>query len=354
MPYPQLEVNLSIIKHNTSKIVDLCWNHGIEVAGVTKGVAGDPEVAKAMIEGGVKQIADSRLQNIANMIKGHVESPIMLLRSPQKHEIQKTIKLTDISLQSELNIIRKLSEEARKQGKKHNLILMVEMGDLREGILLSDWCRYVERIITLEGVYLSGIGVNFSCASGVIPDSEKINQFVLIVEKVERHIGRELDIISGGASSTLPLLLEDDLHERINHLRIGETILFGDNALTGGGFPGLYQNAFTLSAEIIELKTKLSKPTGELAENAFGEKTEFKDKGQRKRAILAVGRQDLPLLNIKPLIDSVKIITASSDYLIVDVEGSDLKVWDKIDFSLTYTDLLYLMTSNYVEKEYVK
>ena len=65
--YPYITIDLGKIEHNTRTIVALCKKHNIEVTGVTKVTCGHPEVAKAMLRGGVASIADSRLENIQRM-----------------------------------------------------------------------------------------------------------------------------------------------------------------------------------------------------------------------------------------------------------------------------------------------
>ena len=48
-------------------------------------------------------------------------------------EADKVVEYADISLNSELETIRALSKEALIKGRSHNIILMVDLGDLREG-----------------------------------------------------------------------------------------------------------------------------------------------------------------------------------------------------------------------------
>ena len=61
---PRLEINIKKIMHNTKAIVNICHTRGIDVVGVTKGISGMPEVAKAMLNAGVVSLADARIRNV--------------------------------------------------------------------------------------------------------------------------------------------------------------------------------------------------------------------------------------------------------------------------------------------------
>ncbi len=115
---------------------------------------------------------------------------------------------------------------------------------------------------------------------------------------------------------------------------------------------GIYTDAFTLIAEVIELKTKPSRPCGEIAQDAFGRVPVFEGKGNMERAILALGRQDVDVSAIKPRIKA-DVLGASSDHLILDVSGLGLEVGAKVRFDVGYSALLRAMTSPYVEKVYL-
>ena len=108
----------------------------------------------------------------------------------------------------------------------------------------------------------------------------------------------------------------------------------------------------TLVAEVIELKTKPSRPYGEIAQDAFGRVPVFEGKGNIERAILALGRQDVDGSAIRPRIKA-NVLGASSDYLVLDVSGLDLKVGAEVQFDVGYCALMRAMMSPYVGKVYL-
>ena len=132
--YPILEVYPERIKSNAEVISELCHKNDISLAAVTKGANNIDEVVDAVIAGGVDYIADSRIKRFKQLrlISGNI--PLMLLRIPGPGELKEVISYADISLNSEIEVIKLLNNEAKRQNKTHKVVLMVELGDLREGI----------------------------------------------------------------------------------------------------------------------------------------------------------------------------------------------------------------------------
>jgi predicted amino acid racemase len=346
---PRLEIDLGKLRQNVTTIFNLCLTRGIAVVGITKGFAALPEIAQVMVDGGIQMLGDSRLENILTLRNAGLQAEMMLIRIPMIHEVDLVVQLSDCSLNSEITVIQRLSEAAIKQNRIHDIILMVELGDLREGLLPEETLSTVKIINTLQGVRLKGLGGNFNCISGIEPTVDKLTELVALTVKIENELGIQLEILSGGNTSSLALVVNDTIPERINQLRIGEGILLGHTDI----FTNLnktYQDAMILIAEIIELKLKESIPKGPIARDSFGNLPKFKANGIRKRAILAIGKQDIYPAHLKPLDSNITVIAASSDHLVVDVTESTtaFQVGDEIRFIPTYPGILSLCTSKYV------
>ena len=326
---PTLKVNLDLIRGNTAQVVDLALEKGIDIWGVTKGARGDKKVGKAMLDGGVKGLADSRLSNLRRL--SELETDLMLLRIPALSEVKEVIELVDISLNSEVEVIKALNKAAARKNKIHKVILMVDMGDRREGILPSDLLFAVREVKSLSNIDLAGIGTNLACFRGVVPDQEMVNQFGSKVEECRKQLDVDLEFITAGNSSSLPLLLADGFKPVSNCYRIGETILLGTEVPGGDKFPLTDRNTFILEAEVIEIK----------------------EKPPSQRAILALGRQDIIPQGLNIINKEATIVDASSDHLVVEVDRKiDLKLGAKLQFKLSYAALLRAVTSPYVRKEY--
>ncbi|MGB9858099.1 MAG: alanine/ornithine racemase family PLP-dependent enzyme [Dictyoglomaceae bacterium] len=352
--YPLLEINLSSIFHNARLIVKEALRYGINIDGVTKVTLGDSKIAKLLLKAGVRGISDSRIESIRKMKEEGINAEFTLLRLPSLSEIQEVLCWTEISLNSELKILEELNFYAERIKRKHKVIIMVEMGDLREGIWRKEELEYtIERVLKMNNIELFGIGTNFTCFGGVIPTEEKLKEFVEIVENLERKFSFSFPIISGGNSSSLPLLFEGKIPSRINHLRIGEAIMLGKDTAYRNPIRGGRTDTFKIYGEVIEVKEKPSVPWGVINESAFGYKPVFKNRGVRRRAILNLGRQDIDPNGLFPEIEGIEILSASSDHLILDLgEHEEIKVGDVLGFYLSYSSLLQAFTSPFVKKVY--
>lgn len=347
--YPRVEIKLNALRENVEAMVRRCGERGIGIAGVIKGATGIPECALAYEKGGAVMIASSRLEQLEDARSAGVRLPLLLLRVPMLSEAEEVIRLTDLSLNSDPAVLASLNRQAQIQGKEHKVILMADLGDLREGfwdkeemVRVAEW---VEN--SCSHLRLGGVGTNLGCYGSVDATADKLAELVEIAERIEERIGRTLEYISGGATTSLPRIFDGDMPQRINLLRVGEGILLAKDLerFFGYDMSFMHQDVFTLKAEIIELRDKPSHPVGRLSVDAFGQTPVYRDRGIRKRALLAVGKVDYGSWEeIEPLAQGVEIIGASSDHTILDVEDSERewKVGDILSFSLTYASLVYV------------
>jgi len=352
MSAPRIEIELDKLIHNASKLTALYGSKGIHITAVTKGVCGSLRIANALLKSGIRSLGDSRIANIQKMREGGIDAQFILIRSPLPSEVERVVEFADVSLNTEISVIRLLNDQATKRGKTHRVILMIELGDLREGILPSDLEPVVKETLGMQGVKLEGVGTNLACFGGVRPTEANMRELSSIADNIQREYGINLKVISGGNSANYQWFVSTPDVGLINHLRIGEAILLGCDTLTRKLIPNLYTDIFTLVAEVIELKTKPAQPYGEIAQDAFGRIPVFEGKGYMKRAILALGEQDIDVLAIKPRKEA-DILGASSDHLILDARDSGLEVGVEVRFDVNYGALLRAMTSPYVEKVYL-
>jgi predicted amino acid racemase len=317
MTAPRLEIDLDKVHHNARTLVNRLAGHGISVTGVTKASLGSPEIAGALLRAGVTALGDSRIENIEALRLAGVSAPMSLIRSPMLSQADRVVTHAEISFNTEFDVINKLSSAAQQAGRTHGIILMVELGDLREGIMPGDLEDTVRQTLQLPNILLKGIGTNLACRSG--------------------NSGN-LEWAFSGADTG-----------RVNNLRLGEALLLGCEPLHRQPIEGLHTDAFTLIAEVIEAKVKPSQPWGEIAQSAFGEQTPTKDRGAISQAILAIGQQDTDPAGLSPP-PGVGVIGASSDHLILDSGDRHLTVGAEVEFQLNYSALVRAMTSPFVAK----
>ena len=359
--YPRVEINLKKLRSNIDQMVSRCANQGIDVAGVIKGCTGIPQCAKQFEEGGCKFIASSRLEQLQDAKDFGIKLPLMLIRVPMLSEIKDVISLTDISLNSEEVVLKALNDEAIIQGKVHQVILMADLGDLREGFWnKEELLNAAIKVETqMQGLELAGIGTNLGCYGSINATPEKLQELVDLAELIEKRIGRTLKYISGGATTSLPRVLEGNMPKRVNLLRVGEGILLAKDLkdLWGLDMSFMYQDVFVLKAEVIEVKDKPSHPVGEIMFDAFGFKQEYVDRGIRRRALLAMGKVDYAFPDmIYPRDKGIEILGASSDHTIVDVQDAerDFKVGDIMAFDLCYATIVYVTNTRNVKQIFVE
>lgn len=261
------------------------------------------------------------------------------------------VQLADVSLNTEISIIRLLAYHARRRDKTHQVILMVELGDLREGIMPSRLDAVTEKVLGLRSVTLVGIGTNLACLNGIQPTAAKMSELSELAVRIESKYDIHLEIVSGGNSANHRWLLSADDVGRINHLRIGEAILLGCETVHRQPIVGLATDAFTLVGEVIEVKTKPSRPFGKGGQDAFGREPTFKDFGNIRRAIVALGEQDVDPCALRPR-GGAEVLGASSDQLVLHDKDASLRLGGEVKFGVGYGALLRAMTSPYIEKRY--
>ena len=231
---------------------------------------------------------------------------------------------------------------------------MADLGDLREGIMEeAELLEMVKRMQQLKHLSLIGLGTNLTCFGAVIPDEKNLGKLTELANKVEKQLGRKLEFVSGGNSSSVYLMMENRMPKGITNLRIGESILIGTESAFGERVPDMYYDVFQLVAEVVEIREKPSLPIGEIGMDAFGGKPTFTDKGIRKRAIVAVGKQDLATHPVKSLEPGVNILGSSSDHMILDITDAEKKydIGSEMNFFLSYGAMLALTTSPYVSTQ---
>ena len=347
--YPLLTINHEKIGNNVRRLIELCAGHNIEITGVTKVFGGDPLIAQTYLDSGLKKIGDSRIINLKKL--DGLECEKWLIRMPCMSEAEDTVRFADVSLNSELETIKALEAACKKSGLTHKIVLMYDLGDIREGYIRRDEIKAAADYVKSSDVLtLCGVGTNLTCFSFIQPDTEKLETLL----DVAHEIGAEA-YISGGNSATLDLMLRGGIPEGVNMLRLGESLLFGRERAKYTYLPGTYNDAFILDAEIIELKNKPSKPWGTVGKDSYGRTPVFKDYGIRRKAICALGKQDADIETMWPVDPDIFILGASSDHLMVDVTESsrNYKVGDVISLRLGYFSLMQAYTSPYVVKKHI-
>ncbi len=344
------------LKSNFDYLNKLFDRNNIQWSIVTKMLCGHKGYLMEVLSLGVKQICDSRILNLKRIKEINPEIETIFIKPPAKWNLPDVIRYADISMNTEFETIRRLSEEAQKQDKIHKIIIMIELGELREGVMGDDFIRFYENVFKLSNIKVVGIGANLSCLNGVLPNHDKLIQLCLYEQLVEAKFNKKIDYVSGGSSVTIPLIANKLLPKGINHFRVGETLFLGTNVYNDTPLKKMNTDVFKLYAEIIELIEKPILPSGELGTNVEGHSVELDEKLLGKtsfRAIIDIGLLDVEPKYLTPTDPEIAFAGASSDMIVMDLgeNSKNYKVSDLLEFNLTYMGTLRVLNCKYVEKK---
>ena len=349
---PNLIIDKGALLHNLALMKRLTRENGISMSLVTKGLVGHGGLVRLLVENGAGSICEAHIKNLIGF--SDIPAEKWLIRSPLISEADDVVRYSDVSLVSESSVLERLSEAALRQGRKYKVVIMLELGELREGCMPEELVPLCESCLRLPGLELHGVGANLSCISEIVPDEKNMAALVGNAREAERALGTRLPLISGGSSSSVKMLIEGRLPPEVNHLRLGEAILLGNIVCYDEPYEGARTDAFTLSAEIIEVKEKPSMPWGERAPGLIPvrEDPSLEDRGLRRRALVAVGKQDISSKYLSPLDPGIEILGDTSDCLITDVTDSEAlyRPGGEIRFRLKYNGVVSAMASSYIEK----
>jgi predicted amino acid racemase len=360
MSNPVLEIRADLIRQNASAVRGACLKAGIDPTAVIKGYNALDGVTEALLDAGYKSFASSRIPHLKRLKDRGYPVSAMALRIPMPSEAEYVVEYADVSLNSEIETVRLLDEEARRRDKIHDVILMRDLGDLREGIIDGD--IFAETAYKIEkscdNINLLGIGANLSCYGSVIPTVKNLSELAAGAKKIESSIGRRLDVVSGGGSTSLYLVTNGTMPEGINNLRIGAANLLRSEArgISDADLPGLRDDAFLLKAEIIEIGEKPTHPIGRLGLDCFLNVKKYEDRGVRRRALLAIGAFDVcDHEKLVPLDEGVTLLGCSSDHMIADIHDSkrDYRLGDSISMLPLYQAILFTTANDLVEKRII-
>ena len=331
-------------------------SRNIQWGVVSKLLCGNTIYLKEIIALGVREIHDSRISNLKKIKTLDPDIQTVYIKPPAKRSIEKIVRYADISFNTEIYTIQLLSDEAVKQKKIHKIIIMIEMGDLREGVLGEELIAFYGTILKMPNIEISGIGTNLNCLSGVMPTQDKLIQLSLYKQLIEAKFNISIPFVSGGTSVAIPLILKNANPLAVNHFRIGEALFFGKDLFTGDTIEGMHNDVFKLYADIIEITEKPNTPTGELGENVAGNSfsmNDVDDLGMTSlRAILDIGLLDMQPQYIESDDADITIVDASSDMLVIDISKSkkSYHIGDLVAFKIRYMGALYLLNSEYIDK----
>uniref|UniRef100_UPI00404AF49C alanine racemase n=1 Tax=Flavobacterium sp. TaxID=239 RepID=UPI00404AF49C len=362
----ELIIHTKNIQENIHFLSDYFKKHNISWSLVTKVFSGDKEFLKHVLTDEIIQkidsIGDSRLTSLKNLKAVNPKMQTIYIKPPAKIYADDIVKYANISLNSSYETIVALNEAAKKIDKMHQIIIMVELGELREGVNRTALITFYESVFLLSNIDVIGIGSNLGCMYGIEPSYDKLLQLSLYKELISEKFNRELKYVSGGTSITLPLVENNTIPKDINHFRVGEAIFFGTSPLDNKKFKELSTDTFEFKANIIELDEKMIVPEGIISDASIGHSADFKGKSSTQKSIKAIldfGILDVDKNNIDPIDSDIKFVGITSDMLVIDIGTNKTKdgkkkysIGDKISFKPNYMAVARLLNSKFIDKKF--
>ena len=351
-----ITLNKQKLQHNYNELNNLFKENNIEWAAVVKLLCGNELFIKQVLDLGIKEVCDSRISNLKTVKAIRPEVQTVYIKPPAKENVREILECADVTFNTEYETIKLLSDTAVEMGTTHKILIMIELGELREGVMREEFVNFYQKVFNLPNIKVTGIGSNLTCMYGVLPSEDKLLQLCLYKQLVEAKFNQVIPYISGGASVTIPLIYNKTLPNDVNHFRVGDSLFLGSNIIHNTTFSNLNADVFKLYAQIIELNEKPYVPSGELGYNMSGEKKEFEGMEPGEigfRAIVDIGLLDIEDTHLFPVNKNLSIIGASSDMMVIDLKNneSQLEVGDFIEFKMDYMGVLRIMNSDYIEKK---
>lgn len=353
-----ITLNTEKLRLNFEYLDKLFKKKNIKWSVVSKLLCGNKDYLEELLKFNIQQICDSRVTNLKNVKQINPNIETIYIKPPAKRAIKNIVQYADISMNTEYQTIKLLSDEAQKQKKIHKIIIMIELGELREGIMRDDLIDFYSSVFNLKNIEVVGIGANLSCLYGVLPNHDKLIQLSLYKQLIEAKFNTKIEYVSGGSSVTIPLIFQNLLPKGINHFRVGESLFLGTDVYNNSRLKKMETDVFILYAEIIELIEKPQLPDGEMGTNVEGHSITF-DQGltgkTSYRAIVDIGLLDVDDQHITPIDTNCSIVGGSSDMLVIGISenANNYKVGDLLKFHLDYMGTLRILNSKYIEKRII-
>lgn len=363
----ELIIETEKIKDNIKYLSNYFEQKGINWSLITKVFSGDKEFLEHILTDDVidkiNSVGDSHLTSLKNLRAVKPDMRTIYIKPPAEIYADEVVKYADISLNTSFRTIKALNEAAKKAGKIHQVIIMIELGELREGVNRSNVMSFYEKVFNLLYVDVIGIGSNWGCMYGIEPTYDKLLQLSMYKELISERFKKKLKFVSGGSSITLPLIEQGNVPKDINHFRVGEAAFFGVTPLYNERFKELNTDTFAFEANIIELEEKKIVPEGMLSDANIGQTAGFDDHDADEttvKAILDVGMLDVDKNDIESIDSEVHFVGITSDMMVVDIgtnntaEGTKkYRVGDRIRFKTNYMAVARLLNSKFIEKRFL-
>jgi len=187
-----IETNLATIGRNIREIKRFVGS-GTEVMAVVKANAyghGLVKVAQEAVRSGAAMLGVAIVNEAVMLRQSGIESKILVFGCALPEE-SPAIVSNDISqVVSNMDIVRALSREGEKQGKRVNVHVKVDTGMGRVGVSFQDAARFIREVVRFPNVELEGLMTHFSTAD--MPEDlsytyKQLDRFLTIIHELAEY-----------------------------------------------------------------------------------------------------------------------------------------------------------------------
>lgn len=307
---------------NVEVAVRLAAERGCNVLPVTKVIQSRPDLLSRVPGGWNWPVADVSVANLKALDR--IDTGDKVLLRPRFSDIPGAVIHADRIFLSDPDMARAIARarEACMPGRPLDIMLMVEAGDLRDGIPLDAVSAVLADLSAEPGMRLEGLAVNFGCLAGVLPGEPVLARVAEACRQLRLSSGLKLPVLSLGGTVCWEPLREGLVPPEFNEIRMGEALFFGWNTSRGIPVPEFDPRVFTLDLEVLEIWEKDVPPSSGDGLNAFGESVVQVLTGLRHRAVLEGGENLSPWKHIRCMVQGAVPVGASHEYTVLDCEDA--------------------------------
>jgi predicted amino acid racemase len=320
-----LSFRLGPLRSNLDRIAEFCGRRGLKFLPVTKVIQSRPDLLAALGHPVLARVADVHPENLAKL-DPTLHPDRVILRPNHSGAAAAARHATRVFLSDpRLGQVLGRARQGLWPGKPLEVMVMVEGGDLRDGVPWEALPEVIRILAAEPGLSVEGLGVNFGCLAGAVPDAAALDRLADGLAQTRKATGHPLREFSLGGTVFWDHLRDHAIPGEFTELRVGEAAFFGWNTSLGSSIPELDPDVFRMDLEVLEVWEKNVPGPGEgtFGLNAFGVEPVHALTGRRLRAVLDGGENLAPYRALSPLAPGCILVGETHEYTVADVTGLD-------------------------------
>ncbi len=318
---PTVLLNLDALSHNTDIAVAFAKRWGVTVLPVLKAVASHPIVAKTLMEQGITRFGFAECDEPYFFTNNfQAEKHLLCLTPPRQADA--VVANFSRNTVTTIEMLQALQQAAHARGKRHEVLVMIDFGDSREGIHPHEAAAFIECASAFPNLSLCGFGSMFACFGAETPTQSAMERMTALRDLFKEK-GIANPVVSAGGS-VFCAWVESNGPGPITELRFGDPFLLGVDLYRQAELPGgsYRQDVCRFCAEVLEVREKKIAEECTSAEYQFvGQDSSFliRKEGLRRRALLDIGFFHIEGKELQCELPGTFIAGCSSGYLALDV-----------------------------------